>query len=309
MLQTFNERNHHLQVWVGDQLWPREEAKVSVFDSSVQGGDAVWEGLRVYSGRRIFRLARHLQRLRSSAHALGFAAIPPEAFIRNAIAETLAANGMDDGAHIRLTLTRGTKITSGMDPRLNQSGCTLIVLAEWKAPVYGTAEGAQTQPGLRLITSSVRRNGPAFLDSHIHHNNLLNNILAKMEANVAGADDALMLDADGFLAETNATNVFVVRGGEVLTPLPDACLPGITRECVLALCKQLNIPAREKRLTLSELYTADEAFCTGTMGELVPVREADGRLIGEGVAHRPVFGQLSAAFRSLVEREAEPISP
>jgi branched-chain amino acid aminotransferase len=291
----------------------------------------------VYSGRRIFRLARHLQRLRSSAHALGFAAIPPEAFIRKAIAETLAANGMDDGAHIRLTLTRGTKITSGMDPRLNQSGCTLIVLAEWKAPVYGAAQkeqadGAQAagaatpQPGLRLITSSVRRNGPAFLDSHIHHNNLLNNILAKMEANVAGADDALMLDADGFLAETNATNIFVVRDGEVLTPLPDACLPGITRECVLRLCRELNIPAREKRLTLSELYTADQAFCTGTMGELVPVREADGRLIGGGAAHgevgahggggvkdehapnRPIFTRLSAAFRELVEREAEVIT-
>jgi len=370
MLQIFDERNRDIQIWVGDQLWPRKEAKVSVFDSSVQGGDAVWEGLRVYNGRRVFRLARHLERLRSSAHALGFAAIPPEAYIRKALDQTLAANGMDDGAHIRLTLTRGTKITSGMDPQLNQSGCTLIVLAEWKAPVYGVAQavseaiaektsggaadgagaavaaavaggaagaaagatvdgaaGAATDgaggaavdadshadahalPGLRLITSSVRRNGPAFLDSHIHHNNLLNNILAKMEANVAGADDALMLDADGFLAETNATNVFVVRAGEVLTPLPDACLPGITRECVLSLCKQLNIPAREKRLTLSELYTAQEAFCTGTMGELVPVREADGRQIGEGAAARPVFAQLSAAFRNLVQQEAEPILP
>jgi branched-chain amino acid aminotransferase len=180
---------------------------------------------------------------------------------------------MRHDAHIRLTLTRGEKITSGMDPRLNQSGCTLIVAAEWKPPVYDNAEG------IRLITSSIRRNNPQFLDSKIHHNNLLNNILAKIEANVAGADDALMLDMNGFVAETNATNIFMVKNQTLYTPLADACLPGITRQLVITMAAELGIPLTEKNLSLTQFYTADEVFTTGTMGELTPVREIDGRPI------------------------------
>jgi len=225
--QQYDPRNSEIQIWVGDQLWPRSQAKVSVFDSMVQGGDAVWEGLRVYDGKIAF-LKHHLARLRASAHALMFETVPNEAEIRSAIFETLQANQMFDQTHIRLTLSRGEKVTSGMDPRLNQAGCCLIVLAEWKPPVYGSE-------GIRLITASTRRNSPATLDSKIHHNNLLNNILAKIEANVAGVDDALMLDLDGFVSETNATNVFMVREQAVLTPFASACLPGITRGVVLGL--------------------------------------------------------------------------
>ncbi len=305
MQQQFDERNSQLSIWIKDRLWDREHARISVFDSAVQGGDAVWEGLRVYAGQRIFRLRSHLRRLVESAHALQFKAIPTESEIRQAILATLNANGMRDGAHIRLTLTRGDKITSGMDPRLNQSGCTLIVLAEWKAPVYN-------QTGIRLITSSVRRNGPSTLDSHIHHNNLLNNILAKIEANIAGADDAIMLDLDGFIAETNATNIFIVRKGQLITPLPDACLPGITRETVMALGLNEGIPVVERRVSLTELYTADEAFCTGTMGELTPILEADGRIIGELNSHDSdksdgLFHRLNKRFRECVEEQAESI--
>lgn len=271
MQQQYNPKNEHIYVWIGDKLFPRHEAKVSVFDSVVQGGDAVWEGLRVYNGK-IFCLKEHLNRLHDSAHAMLFQNIPTKEFIQHAINETLLANGMRNDTHIRLTLTRGEKITSGMDPRLNQKGCTLIVLAEWKRPVYGNN-------GIKLITSSIRRNSPQNLDSKIHHNNLINNILAKIEANIAGADDALMLDNFGFVAETNACNIFMMRNGKIYTPHADACLPGITRKIVMEIAKEENFHLSEKNISLTEMYTADEVFTTGTMGELVAVTEIDGRKI------------------------------
>ncbi len=292
MLQTYNPKNEHLQIYVGGQLFHRRDAKVSVFDSVVQGGDAVWEGLRVYDGR-IFLLDRHLKRLRDSAKALAFQGIPSIEEITQALLDTLAANEMRDGVHIRLTLTRGEKITSGMDPRLNQFGCCLIIVAEWKAPVYD-------DQGIRLITAATRRNGPSYLDSKIHHNNLLNNILAKIEANVAGADDALMLDGEGFVAETNATNVFVVREGVLLTPWAEACLPGITRGMVMQLGKDLGMEVVERRISLSECHSADEMFTTGTMGELTPVVELDGRVIGDGS-----MGEITQKLRRAFEEKTK----
>jgi len=306
-VQTYNPKNADILIHVGGKLLPRAEAKVSVFDSSVQGGDAVWEGLRVYDGR-IFALDAHLDRLFASAHAMAFGEVPGRGEVKEAIFETLRANGMGrahgpgDGVHIRLTLTRGEKITSGMDPRLNQSGPCLIVLAEWKAPIYDPK--IETAGGIRLITASVRRNSPQTLDSKIHHNNLINNILAKIEANVAGADDALMLDVDGFVSETNATNVFAVRKGELLTPHADSCLPGITRGMVLAIAAEAGIPAREKRLSLTEIYTACEVFTTGTMGELAPVAEVDGRRIGEG-RPGPLTCRLAELYGERTAREGE----
>ena len=204
MLQTFNEKNRDLIVNINGKLVHRDDAAVSPFDSAVQGGDAVWEGLRLYKGR-IFKLNEHLDRLHRSALALSFSTIPLHEEIIEQVKRTLAANKMTDGVHIRLTLTRGLKITSGMDPRLNQSGPTLIVLAEHKPPVYDKG-------GLSLITSSIRRPTPDVLNPRIHHANLINSILAKIESNAAGADDALMLDARGFVAETNATHVFLVSG-------------------------------------------------------------------------------------------------
>ncbi|MDH4109316.1 MAG: aminotransferase class IV [Gammaproteobacteria bacterium] len=269
-----DSRNADILVHVNGQLLPRSEAKVSVFDSVVQGGDAVWEGLRVYDGR-IAALSEHLDRLQDSARALAFAQVPDSDSVRHALFSTLEANGMRDETHVRLTLTRGEKITSGMNPRLNQAGCGLIVLAEWKPPVY-------SDEGIRVITSSVRRNTPQCLDSKIHHNNLLNNILAAIEANVAGVESAVMLDVHGFISETNDTNLFVVRRGRLFTPFADSCLPGITRRMILDIAAAERIPVQEKNLSLTELYTADEAFTTGTMGELTPVLEADGRKIGDG---------------------------
>jgi branched-chain amino acid aminotransferase group I len=267
-------RNRDIVIFVDGKLLPRDEARVSVFDSVVQGGDAVWEGLRVYRGR-IAALEEHLERLQDSAKTLAFSAVPPSSEIRDAIFRTLEANGMSDEAHIRLTLTRGEKITSGMNPNLNQSGCTLIVLAEWKPPVYSDS-------GIRVITASTRRNTPQCLDSKIHHNNLLNNILAAIEANVAGVDSAIMLDINGFVSETNDTNIFVISKGIVCTPYADACLPGLTRRMILDICHMNKIPAEERNLSLTELYTASEVFTSGTMGELTPILEADGRVIGDG---------------------------
>ncbi|MFT5999637.1 MAG: branched-chain amino acid aminotransferase group I [Neolewinella sp.] len=270
MLQEFNPANKDLKVYIDGKMLHRDDAKISVFDSAVQGGDAVWEGVRVYNGR-VFSLDQHLDRLFDSAHAMMFTGIPSREEVRTAIFKTLRANSMRDGVHIRLTLTRGIKITSGMDPRLNQAGCTLIVLAEYKPPVY--------PPSIKLATSSVRRNSPMSIDSKIHHNNLINNILAKIEANNAGAHAGLMLDKDGFVSEANGVNVFTIRRGTVSTPHADYCLPGITRATVLQICADNNIPAAEKRLSLTEFYTADEVFTTGTMGELTRVESIDGRKI------------------------------
>lgn len=293
-----DSRNADILVHVNGQLLRRADARVSVFDSVVQGGDAVWEGLRVYRGR-IAALGGHLQRLRNSAHTLAFANVPTADEIRQAIFSTLEANGMTDDTHIRLTLTRGEKITSGMNPKLNQSGCSLIVLAEWKPPVY-------SDDGIRVVTSAIRRNTPQCLDSKIHHNNLLNNILAAIDANVAGVDSAVMLDVNGFVSETNDTNIFMVRNGRLLTPYADACLPGLTRQMILDIAEKEGIPCGEKNLSLTELYTADEAFTSGTMGELTPVLEADGRTIGNGKAG-PMTKRLQGLHRDYAYQHGEPL--
>ena len=294
MLQKYNPANENLVYSVNGQLFRRDQPGLSPFDSVVQGGDAVWEGLRLYQGR-IFRLTEHLDRLRDSARALAFAEIPSHEAIIEAIRKTLAANGMMDGVHIRLTLTRGVKVTSGMDPRLNRSGPTLIVLPEFKPPVYD-------KTGLKLATTSVRRPGPDVMDPKIHHNNLINSILAKIEANLAGADDAVMLDGRGFVAETNATHLFLVKAGRLHTPRGIACPEGITRSVVLELAEELQIKAFVEDLSLVDFYRADEVFCTGTMGELAPVTMIDARPIGDGqIGH--VTLRLSEAFARRVAVE------
>ena len=287
MLQQFNERNRDLIVNINGRLVHRHEAGISPFDSAVQGGDAVWEGLRLYNGR-IFKLHEHLDRLERSATALSFPEIPTREEITDEIKRTLAANKMRDGVHIRLTLTRGVKITSGMDPRLNQSGPTLIILAEHKVPVY-------SKDGLKLITATVRRPPPDVLDARIHHANLLNSILAKIEANNARADDALMLDTRGFIAETNATHVFIVRKGDLATSRVVACPEGITRATVIEICAAEKIRCVETDLSPVDVYGADEMFCTGTMGELAGIVRLDNRLIGDGKIG-PITKRLSDLY-------------
>ncbi|MEC8896341.1 MAG: aminotransferase class IV [Planctomycetota bacterium] len=299
MLQQFNEKNRDLVVNINGKLLHRDEAGVSPFDSIVQGGDGVWEGLRLYDGK-IFKLTEHLDRLRGSALALAFTEIPSHDEIIGEIRRTLEANKMQDGVHIRLTLTRGVKLTSGMDPRLNQSGPTLIILAEHKPPVYDKS-------GLSLVTSSVRRFPPDCLDPKIHSNNLIQSILAKIEANAAGADDALMLDTRGFVAETNATHVFIVEEGKVLTSHLKACPEGITRATVLDLCARNEIPCRVKDISLTEVYRAAEMFCTGTMGELASVTSVDGRPVGTPEVPGPVTKRLSELYLKLTANTGEQV--
>ena len=290
MIQQFDKRNENIKVWIDGNLYHRDEAKISVFDSLSQGGDAVWEGLRVYNGK-VFCIDEHLNRLLESAKSMAFEKIPELAYIKDAIFTTLKVNKMFDETHIRLTLTRGEKITSGMNPKLNQKGCTLIILAEWKPSIYSGKK-------LKLVTANIRRNSPLCLDSKIHHNNLINNILAKIEANNANVDDAIMLDLYGFVAETNATNIFMIKNGSVYTPLADACLPGITRGLIIKICSENKIPIHEKNISVTELYNADQVFTTGTMGELAQVIEIDKRKIKNQ-------GKLLEKLKKLFKRKTE----
>jgi branched-chain amino acid aminotransferase len=298
MKQVFLEQNRDLIVNINGDLVHRDQAAISPFDSAVQNGDAVWEGLRLYNGR-IFKLTEHLDRLRASALALAYAGIPSHDHIIEQLKRTLAANHMTDGVHIRLTLTRGVKYTSGMDPRVNTPGCTLIILPEHKPPVY-------EKTGLTLITAATRRIPPECLDQKIHSCNMLNSILAKIEANTAGADDSLMLDVRGFVAETNATHVFIVKHGMVITPTAASCPEGITRATVIDLCRRHDIPCEVRDMSLYEVHTAAEMFCTGTMGELAPVIRVDGRTIGAG-GIGPVTARLSELYAQLTATEGVPV--
>ena len=298
MLQKFYEANRDLLVNINGELIHRDRAGISPFDSSVQNGDAVWEGLRLYDGR-IFKLEEHLTRLQDGAKALAYRGAPTNGEIVEQIRRTLTANDMRDNVHIRLTLTRGVKYTSGMDPRINTGGTTLIVLAEHKPPVY-------ERNGIRLITSGIRRIPPDCLDQNIHSCNMLNSILAKIQANAAQVDDAVMLDLNGFVAETNATHLFLVRNGTVGTPHTHSCPEGITRATVLELCRGHGIPAQVRDISLPELYRADELFCTGTMGELAPVIELDGRAVGDGL-RGPVTQSLSERYAELTAATGFPI--
>lgn len=297
MLQKSDPRNKSIKIYIDGAILSRDEAKISVFDSVVQGGDAVWEGLRVYQGG-IFCLDRHLNRLMDSAQAMAFVDIPSKEEIKKALSEILVANNMTDDVHIRLTLSRGLKTTSGMDPRLNIYGPTLIIVPEYKPPVY------DNENGITVITSSIRRNSPNNLDSKIHHNNLINNILAKIQSNVAGADAALMLDNYGFAAELNGTNVFIVKDGIIYTPHADACLHGITRGLIIQLARENNFSCIEKNISLTEMYSADEVFCTGTMGELTPIMAIDGRKI-QNKSHNHILPLLIDAFEKSINKYTE----
>ena len=296
MIQQFDIRNENIKVWIDGTLHHRNEAKISVFDSLCQGGDAVWEGLRVYNGK-VFCIDEHLNRLLESAKSMAFEKVPEIGYIKDAIFTTLKANKMFDETHIRLTLTRGEKITSGMNPKLNQKGCTLIILAEWKPSIYSGKK-------LKLVTANIRRNSPLCLDSKIHHNNLINNILAKIEANNANVDDAIMLDLYGFVAETNATNIFMIKNGTVYTPFADACLPGITRGLIIKICQENNIPVFEKNISVTELYNADQVFTTGTMGELAQVIEIDKRIIND---NGKILDKLKKLFKIKTKNSGQKI--
>ena len=290
-------RNADILVWVNGELKPRAEAVVSVFDSGFVLGDGVWEGLRVVDGHPAF-LDQHLDRLYEGAKAIALDIGLDRAALTRAIDDTLAANGMRDGAHLRLMATRGVKRTPYQDPRASVGPATVVIIAEHKRPRPELIER-----GLKLFTVHVRRGFPDVQDPKLNSHSKLNCITACIQAYTAGADEGLMLDPHGFVATCNSTHFFIVRKGEVWTSSGDYCLGGITRGNVLRICREAGIACFEKNFSLMQVYSADEAFTTGTFAGLAPVRSVDGRAIGDGILPGPVTARLQALYRELAKRD------
>lgn len=289
-------RNAGIRIWVNGALKSRVDATVSVFDSGFVLGDGVWEGLRVVGGHPVF-LGAHLDRLYEGAKAIALdIGLSREALTR-AIYETLQANGMDDGVHLRLMVTRGVKRTPYQDPRVTVGPATVVILPEWKL-----AKPETLAAGLKLFTVHVRRGFPDVQDPKLNSHSKLNCITACIQATEAGADEALMLDPHGFVATCNSTHFFIVRKGEVWTSTGDYCLGGITRSNVIQVCREAGIPVFEKNFSLTQVYGADEAFCTGTFAGVVPVRSIDGRGF-DGTLPGPMVARLQGLYRELVQRD------
>lgn len=292
---------HHpgaLKIWIDGVLCPRAEARVSVFDASFQSGDGVWEGIRVYDGR-VFELDAHVDRLFDSARALDIALHLRPSEIKEALFATLRANNLRNDTHVRLMVSRGERRTSGMNPDNVASHPTIVIVAERKPP------GSHPQ-GIRLVTSSVRRPSPDTLDPRIHHCNQLNSILAKIEANHAGVDGAVMLDQRGFVAETDSMNLFVVKAGGIATPNATACLHGITRGLVIREARRAEFEVSERDISLGEVHAADEVFTTGTIAEIVPVAEVDHRQVSGG-RPGPVTARMAELYAALTSTQGAPI--
>ncbi len=286
-----DDRNATVQIWLNDRLVPRHQAVVSVFDSGFLMGDGVWEGLRVYGGRVAF-LEAHLDRLFEGARALDLDIGRTRAQLTEAVYATLRANEMVDGVHIRLMVTRGLKRTPFQGPSVNVGRSTLVIAAEWKVP-----DPAVVARGLKLMTVHVRRGRPDVQDPAWNSHSKLNCVTACIQANKMGADEGIMLDPHGFVATCNSTHFFIVRRGELWTSTGRYCLRGITRGKVIELARANGIVARECDFTLTQVYGADEVFCTGTFSGLVPVRSVDGRDV---VARGPITRRLQELYAQAV---------
>jgi branched-chain amino acid aminotransferase len=297
MTHDDDPRNASVRIWIDGQLLPRSEAKVSVFDSGFVLGDGVWEGLRLVAGRFAF-LDAHLDRLYEAAKALFIDVGLSRAELTEALAATVEANGMRDGVHVRLMVTRGLRRSPYQDPRLAVGKATVVIVPEHKQP-----DPARIARGLKLCTVHVRRGAPDVQDPKLNSHSKLNCILACIQAAQAGCDEALMLDPLGFVATCNSTNFFIVRKGEVWTSSGRYCMPGITRANVIRLCREHGLPVFEKDFSLLEVYGADEAFCTGTLAGLVHVTEVDGRVLN-GARRGPLVEDLQGLYRELVARDA-----
>jgi branched-chain amino acid aminotransferase len=289
-------RNDDVLVYVNGALERRADAVVSVFDSGFVLGDGVWEGLRVHGGHPVF-LDQHLDRLDEGAKAIALDVGLRRAQLIDAVYETLHANGMTDGVHVRLMVTRGVKRTPYQDPRVTVGPATIVIIPEHKQPSPTVVDA-----GIRLFTVHVRRPYPDVLDPKLNTHSKLNDITACIQAYSAGADEALMLDPHGFVATCNSTHFFVVRRGELWTSSGAFCLGGITRGTVLRLSRDAGIPTHERDFSLTDVYGADEAFVTGTFAGIVPVREVDGRMIGDGDS-RPVMHRLRTLYQAAIERD------
>lgn len=289
-------RNQDILININGELFKRDEAKVSVFDSGYILGDGVWEGIRLHQGKLLF-LNQHLQRLYEGAVALDMDIGLTQKELVDRIRETLAANQMEDGVHIRLMITRGIKATPYQDPRITVTPATIVIIAEYKQALKETLT-----KGLRLYTVYVRRGYPDVQDPKLNTHSKHNCIAACIQAAKAGADEALMLDPHGFVATCNSTHFFIVRNSEVWTSSGDYCLDGITRRNVIEICQQNNIPVYQKNFSLSEAYSADEAFVTGTYAGIAPVVEIDGRKTGMGV-RGPMVEKLQQLYLNLIDKD------
>ncbi len=290
-----DKRNATILIYVNGELKPRNEAVVSVFDSGFVLGDGIWEGMRIHDGHPAF-LDQHLDRLNEGAKAIAMNIGLDRAALTNAVYATLAANDMRDGAHMRLMVTRGVKRTPYQDPRATIGAATIVIIPEFKTPRAEVHE-----KGLKLFTVHVRRGAPDVQDPKLNSHSKLNCITACIQATEAGADEALMLDPHGFVATCNSTHFFIVRKGEVWTSTGDYCLAGITRANVLKVCREAGIPAYEKNFSLTEVYSADEAFVTGTFAGVAPVHTIDGRVIRE--ARGPMVVKIQMLYQDLVKRD------
>jgi branched-chain amino acid aminotransferase len=293
-------RNDTILIDINGTHYPRHEARISVFDSGFVLGDGVWEGLRVERGTVLF-LEQHLVRLFEGMKTLDFKPDFDMDQISRRLYALLAANAMEDGVHIRLMVSRGVKATPYQDPRVTVTPPTVVIIPEYKLPLPETVDH-----GVRLYTVYTRRGYPDVQDPTLNTHSKLNCIVACIQATKAGADEALMLDPHGFVATCNSTHFFIVRRGEVWTSTGDYCLDGITRAKVLQLARELGIPVRECNFSLHDVYNASEAFVTGTFAGIVPVREIDGRSIGDA-ASRPVIARLRQAYRQAVGRYVEEV--
>jgi branched-chain amino acid aminotransferase len=293
-----DSRNNNILIAINDELFTRNDAKISVFDSGYLVGDGVWEALRLHHGKLVF-LEDHFNRLWQSAATIGMRLPFTKKELTDKVWTVLHANKMSDGVHVRIMLTRGIKKTPSQDPRLTISGPNVVIIPEFKE-----ASKSSKEKGITLFTSTVRRGSPDYLDPRLNCHSKLHEVQALIQAIEAGADEALMLDVNGFVSTCNATNFFIVRNNEVWTSTSKYCMNGITRAKVLQVCKENNIPHLEKDFSLFDVYGADEAFVTGTFGGLTPVTKIDGRQIGKGK-----FGEmtknLSNLYEKLIEKEVE----
>ncbi|GAB5380060.1 MAG: D-amino acid aminotransferase [Aliiglaciecola sp.] len=290
-------RNQTILININDELYPRNEAKISVFDSGFILGDGVWEGIRLHQGKLAF-IEQHMKRLYDGAKALDMDIGLSKEKLVERILNTCQANHMEDGVHIRLMVTRGVKATPYQDPRVTISPATIVIIPEFKTPLQ------PNENGVALFTTHVRRGYPDVQDPKLNTHSKLNCIFACIQAAKAGVDEALMLDPHGFVATCNSTHFFIVTQGEVWTSTGDFCLDGITRRNVIQLCQANNIPVYEKNFTLSDVYAADEAFITGTFAGLTPVSEVDGRMIGH--PENPMIATLQQHYVDLIESLGAP---
>ena len=293
-----DSRNDDILIYINGELFQRNEAKISVFDSGYLVGDGIWEAVRLHDGVLVF-LDLHLDRLWKAAATVGLDLKMTRKELIDKIWQTLEANGMDDGVHVRFMITRGIKKTPSQDPRLTISGPNLVIIPEYKA-----ASEESREKGISLFTSTIRRGSPDYLDPRLNCHSKLHEVQALIQALEAGADEALMLDVNGFVSTCNATNFFMVTNGEVWTSTGQYCMNGITRHNIIRVCRGSNIPVYEKNFSLFDVYGSDEAFVTGTFGGVTPVVQIDGRTIGDGTFGK-VSQRISSLYHDLIEQEVK----